>query len=85
MPNGKTSNCCQHIGNCILCDRDFLHRQEVEKLSEQEKRIMDSLLNAVRVLPDGKREYLLGFAEGVEAMSPAQHRSEPQNSSTETK
>lgn len=38
-------------------------------MSEESKKIMESLKSAVNVLPEGKREYLRGYAEGVIAMA----------------
>lgn len=38
-------------------------------MSESEKRIAESLAYAVSRLPDSKREFLLGYAEGVAAMA----------------
>ena len=38
-------------------------------MSDTSKKIVKSLAEAVKVLPDDKREYLLGFADGVAAMA----------------
>lgn len=38
-------------------------------MSEREKQIAENLAEAVAKLPDGKREFLLGYAEGVAAMA----------------
>lgn len=38
-------------------------------MSDKSKKIIKGLAEAVEVLPDDKREYLLGFADGVAAMS----------------
>lgn len=38
-------------------------------MSEKEKKIAEALADAVNALPDSKKEYLLGFAEGVAAMA----------------
>lgn len=40
-------------------------------MSKEEKTIAKSLAEALQILPDGKREYLIGFAEGVAAMAEA--------------
>ncbi|WP_306542067.1 hypothetical protein [Acidaminococcus intestini] len=40
-------------------------------MSTEEKTIAWTLAEAVKILPDGKREYLLGYAEGVAAMAEA--------------
>lgn len=40
-------------------------------MSAEEKKIMESLAQAVKALPEGKRDYLLGYAEGVAAMAEA--------------
>lgn len=37
-------------------------------MGAEEKKIMDSLKNAVKALPEEKREFLRGYAEGVAAM-----------------
>ena len=44
-------------------------------MDNQEKKIGESLLNAYKALPDAKREYLIGFAEGVAAAA----KGEPQD------
>ncbi len=36
-------------------------------MSETEKTICKSLENALKLIPEPKKEYFLGFAEGVEA------------------
>ena len=38
-------------------------------MSEKEKQIAESLAETVASLPEDKREFLLGFAEGVAAMA----------------
>lgn len=38
-------------------------------MSTKEKEIVKSITEAVSTLPEGKREYLLGYAEGVLAMA----------------
>lgn len=38
-------------------------------MSEREKKLADTIAKAVTKLPDGKVEYLLGYAEGVAAMA----------------
>lgn len=38
-------------------------------MSAEEKKIAQNIIDAVNVLPDEKREYILGFAEGVLAMA----------------
>lgn len=40
-------------------------------MSEKERNIAESLTRACEILPDGKREYLIGYAEGVAAMAEA--------------
>ena len=37
-------------------------------MSEQEKNVSKTLTDAFDALPENKKEYLLGFAEGVAAM-----------------
>lgn len=36
-------------------------------MSEKEKKIAQNLAKALNAIPDDKKEYFLGFAEGVEA------------------
>lgn len=38
-------------------------------MSENERRIAESLAVALEMLPDSKKEFLLGYAEGVAAMA----------------
>ena len=38
-------------------------------MSAEEKRIAEKLANACEQLPPGKKEFLLGFAEGVAAIA----------------
>lgn len=38
-------------------------------MSEREKQIAENLAEAVAKLPDNKKEFLLGYAEGVAAMT----------------
>lgn len=38
-------------------------------MSEKEKQSAEALAKALEVLPDGKKEYLIGYAEGVTAMA----------------
>ena len=38
-------------------------------MSEKERHIAEKLAKACEVLPDSKREYLIGYAEGVAAMA----------------
>ena len=40
-------------------------------MSAEEKTIAKTLAEAISALPDGKREYLIGYAEGVAAMAEA--------------
>lgn len=37
-------------------------------MSEQEKAVAQNIVKAFEALPDDKKEYLIGFAEGVAAM-----------------
>ena len=41
-------------------------------MSEMEKKLVDSLAKASAALPESKREFLLGYAEGVAAMAARQ-------------
>lgn len=38
-------------------------------MSEEAKKILESLKTAVTALPEGKREYLRGYAEAVNTMA----------------
>lgn len=38
-------------------------------MSEKERNIAESLTRACELLPDGKKEYLIGYAEGVAAIA----------------
>lgn len=40
-------------------------------MSEREKEIVEKLAAACEQLPDGKKEFLMGYAEGVAAMAVA--------------
>ena len=41
-------------------------------MSTEDKVIAKTLAEAISALPDGKREYLIGYAEGVAAMAARQ-------------
>lgn len=41
-------------------------------MNENERRISESLAVALEMLPDSKKEFLLGYAEGVAAMAARQ-------------
>lgn len=45
-------------------------------MSEKEKLLAERIVEAAKVLPDDKKEYLLGFAEGVTAMRPKEEKEE---------
>lgn len=38
-------------------------------MSEKEKHVAETLAKVLEVLPEGKKEYLIGYAEGVTAMA----------------
>ena len=46
-------------------------------MSEMEKKLADSLAKAAAALPESKREFLLGYAEGVAAMTEAKNPAAP--------
>lgn len=46
-------------------------------MSEKEKRICRALAKALEAIPEEKKEYFLGFAEGVEAAMRGSAESEP--------
>ena len=46
-------------------------------MSEMEKKLVDSLAKAAAALPESKREFLLGYAEGVAAMTEAKEPAAP--------
>lgn len=41
-------------------------------MTDVERRIAESLATALELLPDSKKEFLLGYAEGVAAMAARQ-------------
>ena len=53
------------------------HRKGVIFLSEMEKKLADNLAKAAAALPESKREFLLGYAEGVAAMTEAKGPAAP--------
>lgn len=48
-------------------DKEATAKKEVKSMSEKE--IVKSVTEAVSALPEEKREYILGYAEGVLAMA----------------
>ena len=38
-------------------------------MAEKEKQIAQAMVDAIAILPEEKKEYFLGFAEGVAAMA----------------
>lgn len=44
-------------------------QKEGDSMSEREKQIAENLADAISRLPDNKKEFLLGYAEGVAAMA----------------
>ena len=57
--------------------RQRLHQERSDFLSEMEKKLADSLAKAAAALPESKREFLLGYAEGVAAMTEAKEPAAP--------
>lgn len=53
-------------------------------MPEKEKKAAETLAKAVNVLPEGKVEYLLGFAEGAVAAAEKKAGSEPQEPGSES-
>ena len=49
-------------------------------MSEDYKEIIDTMAKAIEILPKAKREYLIGYADGVEAMASAKEEKEGKNS-----
>lgn len=47
-------------------------------MSSKEKEIVKSITEAVSTLPEEKREYILGYAEGVLAMADRARRNDQQ-------
>jgi len=45
-------------------------------MSEREKKIAEKLAAACEQLPDGKKEFLMGYAEGVAAMAASRQAGE---------
>ena len=52
---------------CYYCLTELA--REVKTVNENERRIAESLAVALEMLPDSKKEFLLGYAEGVAAMA----------------
>ena len=48
-------------------------------MSKEEKQLMEQTAKAFEVLPPEKKEYLIGYAEGVEAMRELLKRAEQKN------
>lgn len=48
-------------------------------MSEREKQIAEKLAEAYEQLPEGKKEYLMGYAEGVAAMAAKQDEERAEN------
>jgi len=46
-------------------------------VNAEDRKTILALMEAVSILPDSGREYLLGFAEGVIAAATAEHLPEP--------
>lgn len=49
-----------------------------QKVSEETKKLGAALAEALEALPEHKREYILGFAEGVAAMAAAKAERTPE-------
>lgn len=45
-------------------------------MSEKERESVKSITDALKVLPDSKKEFLIGYAEGVAAMAEKQRQEE---------
>ena len=45
-------------------------------MSEKEKQIAQNLVKALETLPESKKEFLLGYAEGVAAMAEKKEQKE---------
>lgn len=52
-------------------------------MPEKEKKAVETIKKAVSVLPEGKVEYLLGYAEGAVAASEKKQQSPPTNQATD--
>lgn len=48
-------------------------------MSEAERRAAESLANALNALPKSKREFLIGYAEGVAAMAEKKDKEKQRN------
>ena len=46
-------------------------------MSEEQKKVAKIMTEAIEALPDSKKEYLLGYAEGVLAASKQQNATNP--------
>ena len=58
------------------------NNKEVNVVNENERRIAEYLAVALELLPDSKKEFLLGYAEGVAAMAA---RKEADNGTRDTR
>lgn len=47
-------------------------------MSEEVKKLGEAIAEALEILPEHKREYILGFAEGVAAMAAAKAEQTPE-------
>ena len=54
----------------MLCYKQL--KKGGDKMSEREKQMAENLAKACELLPDDKKEFLLGYAEGVAAMAARQ-------------
>ena len=52
-------------------------------MSTKEKEIVRNITEAVSILPEKKREYILGYAEGVLAMADRAQPSKPSDQPTD--
>lgn len=51
----------------ITLQRDYNEPQGGENMKPEDRKVVRTLSEAFQALPDNKKEYLIGFAEGVVA------------------
>lgn len=52
-------------------------------MNQQDKQSIENICTVFQLLPDSKREYLMGVADGMAAMAPMQHQARTGESAPE--
>ena len=89
QPEQFPKNTSLHLGYLPVIDR-FLRLADkcrnrkktkgCERMSEKEKTICKNLEKALSSIPEAKKEYFLGFAEGVDAAKKKQEETQEKDS-----